>query len=288
MTILSEILSHSARSMGPGDSGDDRESVSHVAEDEAIGAGIDADVPPAVDVPPAPELEGTPIAPSESMPGFLSDDDSPAAADDEQFEEAQAQIDRLIAAHETWLAEVQITLPSHVGAQVLNYAIQRSLRTRGLSIDSTPIFEDGPPRIPSAAAVPTFREDVPAGVPRTLVAEPSVSYVGSEPELESDVDPAGDPSEVFEGTVELGFIAHSSMGRIAQFLVEVRGNKNLRLLEMKRDGQGSTIVLLGLKRPLPLKRVLLQMDNVVQVDEVPSDDGGSGGPHYFNVRLDGS
>ena len=44
----------------------------------------------------------------------------------------------------------------------------------------------------------------------------------SEPALESDIDPPVDTSELLEGMVELGLIAHSSMGGIAQFLVEVR------------------------------------------------------------------
>ena len=85
--------------------------------------------------------------------------------------------------------------------------------------------------------------------------------------------------------MELGFIAHSSMGGVAQFLVEVRNNKNLRLLEMKRGGDGGTIISLGLKRPLPLKRLLLEMQNVEQVNEVPSDDGALDGPTFFRVGL---
>ena len=281
MTSLSEILSRSAGSMGFGDSGDHRESVPPMVENEVIGADIDTNLLP------APESEATPIATFESVPEFRSDD-SLAAADDEQFEEPQAQIDRLVAAHETWLADVQITLPSHVGAEVLNYAIQRSLRTRGLSIHSTPIIEDGLPRTPLAVAVPTFRENVLARVPHTSEAEPHISNAESETELESDVDPAADPSELLEGTVELGFFEHTSIGGIAQFLVEVRGNRSVRLLEMKRDREGGTIISLGLRRPLPLKRVLLEMHEVVQVDEVPPDDSTSGRPHYFHVRLGGS
>ena len=281
MTTLSEILSRSTASMGLGDSGDHPEPVPPMIEDDDLGDSIH------VDVPPTPELESTPIAQSGSMIEFLSDHDSPPIADDEQFEEPQAQIDRLIAAHETWLADVQITLPSHVGAQVLNYAIQRSLRTRGLSIDSTPIVEDAAPRIPSAAAIPAFQEGVPATFQHMSVAEPRISYGETEPELEPEIEHEADP-ELLEGTVELRLTSNSSVGEIAQLLVEARGNKHLRLLEMKRDGAGSTIILLGLKRPLPLKSVLLQMDNVAQVDEVRADDGESGGPTLFRVSLTGS
>ena len=279
MTTLSEILSRSSASLDLDDSVDHRESASPMVGD-AIGDSVDADVSP------APELEAAPFATFDGVPEFRSND-SPTAADDENFEGPQAQIDRLIAAHETWLADVQITLPSHVGAQVLNYAIQRSLRTRGLSIDSTPIVEDGPPKIPSAAEAPTIRENMPATIQHMSVAEPGISYGESEAEVEPDINPATDQSELLKGTVELGLISNSSVGGIAQFLVELRGNKNLRLLEMKRDGVGSTIVSLGLKRPLPLKRVLLQMGNVEQVDEVRTSDGESGEATSFRVSLTG-
>ena len=277
MTTLSEILSRTAESNGPGNSEDRRGSApQHTAENPTEG-----EVPGASS---APVSEAPPIAPIQSVSQFRSVDETAATADDEQSDEAQSQIDRLIAAHETWLADVQITLPSHVGAQVLNYAIQRSLRTRGLAIDSTSVAEDGPAEIPSAT-VPEFREHVPDSVPLKSSGEPRISYDESEPELESGMDPSVDPSEVFEGNVELGFIAHSSMGGVAQFLVEVRNNKNLRLLEMKRGGDGGTIISLGLKRPLPLKRLLLEMQNVEQVNEVPSDDGALDGPTFFRVGL---
>ena len=55
---------------------------------------------------------------------------------------------------------------------------------------------------------------------------------------------------------------------------------------MRSDrSNGKTLITLGLRKPLPLKRVLLRMISVSEVDECPPDDAVSEEPAFLHVRL---
>ena len=95
-----------------------------------------------------------------------------------------------------------------------------------------------------------------------------------------------DPTEILEGTVDLSISASSALGQVPSFLMELRRLFDLRLLQMRSDrSNGKTLITLGLRKPMPLKRVLLGMISVCEVDESPPDDAASEEPAFLHVRL---
>ena len=108
---------------------------------------------------------------------------------------------------------------------------------------------------------------------------------GAEPDS-YDCDGDVDPSEILEGTVDLSISASSALGQVPSFLMELRRLFDLRLLQMRSDrSNGTTLITLGLRKPLPLKRILLRMISVSEVDESPPDDAASEEPAFLHVRL---
>jgi hypothetical protein len=106
-----------------------------------------------------------------------------------------------------------------------------------------------------------------------------------EPDLDGG-DGDIDPSEILEGTVDLSVSAASAVRQVPSFLTELRSLYVLRLLTLKSGGSnGTTLITLGLRRPLPMKRVLLRMISVSEVDECPPDDAVSEEPAFLHVRL---
>ncbi len=240
--------------------------------------------------------------------------DEPALrARDELRQVTQSEIDRVIAAYEVWLVDVQTTFPNPIGPKVLSYAIQQTFRAWELCAPSQVSTDVRPAPKPSQVnalmfpAVAIAELETPA-VPgeleaEAMLADPIASGVPAgadasseqqgerqgddkaEPDLD-DWDGDVDPSEILEGTVDVSISATSAVEQVPSFLTELRRRYDLRLLQMRSDrSNGTTLITLGLRKPLPLKRVLQRMISVSEVDESPPDEAASEEPAFLYVRL---
>lgn len=240
---------------------------------------------------------------------FGAADEPALRARDELRQVTQSEIDRVIAAYEAWLLDVQTTFPNRIGPKVLSYAIQQTFCAWELSAPSQASTDARPAPKPSQgnalmySAVPVAEPETPA-VPGELEAEAMVSdpnasdaLAGADGLSERQGHDEGDPdagefdgdvgsSEMLDGTVDLSISASSPVGQIPSFLIELRRRYDLRLLQMRSDrSNGTTLITLGLRKPLPLKRVLLRMISVSEVDQSPPDDAASQEPVFLHVRL---
>ena len=244
---------------------------------------------------------------------FGAADGSALRARDELRQVTQSEIDRVIAAYEAWLGDVQTTFPNRIGPKVLSYAIQQTLRAWELSappqagtdvrpapkpsqlnalmFPAFPIAEPKTPAVPGelkAEAMPLDPNaaDALAGADASSVLQGELQGADeAEPDFDT-CDGDVDPSEVLDGTVDLSISASSAVGQIPSFLTELRRRYDLRLLQMRSDrSNGTTLITLGLRKPLPLKRVLLRMISVSEVAESPPDDAASEEPAFLHVRL---
>ncbi len=234
--------------------------------------------------------------PADGLTGGLTvgDADEPVLrARDELRDVTQSEIDRVIAAYEAWLVDVQTSFPNRIGPKLLSYAIQQTFRAWELSApsqastDARPAPKPGQGNALMSPAVPIAEPEAPA-VPGELGAEAMLLDPNASDVLAGadDCDGEDDPSEIMEGTVDLSLYASSALGQVPSFLMELRRLFDLRLLQMRSDrSTGTTLITLGLRKPLPLKRVLLRMISVSEVDEPPPDDAASEEPAFLHVRL---
>ena len=217
---------------------------------------------------------------------FGAADDPALRARDELRQVTQSEIDRVMAAYEAWLVDVQMTFPNKIGPKVLSCAIQQTLRALELSAPSQAIPEPERPAVPGELEAEAMLLDPNAS---DALAGADASSRQGDDEAEPDLDDSDgdvDPSEVLEGTVDLSIRASSAVGQIPRFLTELRRRYDLRLLQMRSvKSNGTTLITLGLRKPLPLKRVLLRMISVSEVDESPPDGGASEEPAFLHVRL---
>ena len=188
-------------------------------------------------------------------------------ARDELRQVTQSEIDRVVAAYEAWLVDVQTTFPNRIGPKLLSYAIQQTFRAWELFAPSQANADVSPAPKPGQGTlvfptVPIGEPETPA-VPGELAAEavpldPNASVTlacadaspqwrgadGAELDLD-DRDGDVDPSEILEGTVDLSVSATSAVGQIPSFLMELRRLFDLRLLKMKSDrSNGTTLITL--------------------------------------------
>jgi len=235
-----------------------------------------------------------PIGPASGTGGltFGAADEPELRARDELRQVTQSEIDRVIAAYEAWLVDVQTSFPNRIGPKLLSYAIQQTFRAWELSAPSQ-ASTPGQVNAPMFPAVAIAEPETSAG-PGELEAEamlvnPKASDVlaGDETEPDSaECDGDVDLSEMLEGTVDLSVSANSAVGQVPSFLMELRRQYDLRLLQMRSvRSDGTTLITLSLRKPLPLKRVLLRMISVSEVDESLPDDAASEEPAFLHVRL---
>ena len=240
--------------------------------------------------------------------------DGPALRAREELRQVtQSEIDRVIAAYEVWLVDVQTTFPNPIGPKLLSYAIQQTFRAWELSeppqanTDATPAPKRNQHNALMFSAFPIAEpetSDVPGELePQAMLSDPNASDALNISDASSEVggelqgDGAGepepddwdgdvDPTEMLEGTIDLSVSASSAVGEIPGFLTELRRRYDLRLLQMRGvTRNGPTRITLGLKKPLPLKRVLLRMISVSEVDESRPDDAAPEEPAFLHVRL---
>ena len=240
---------------------------------------------------------------------FEAADEPALRARDDLRQVMQSEIDRVIAAYEVWLVDVQTTFPNRIGPKVLSYAIQQTLRAWELSAPSQAngnVMAAPKPNqlnslmLPASSIAELETPDVPGeleagAMPLDPIASDVVAGDGASAERQGgvvaepdsdDCDGDVDPSEILEGTVDLSVSATSAVGQIPSFLTELRRRYDLRLLQMRSvRSDGTTLITLSLRKPLPLKRVLLRMISVSEVDESPPDDAASEEPVFLHVRL---
>ena len=102
-------------------------------------------------------------------------------------------------------------------------------------------------------------------IPRTVGAGDSGYYVSETGSGLSDLPPASTDG-VYEGTVKLRVQAErSAVLPMVHFVSELRRRAELRVLNVVRNEDGGADILVGLRLPLPMRRVLQQIDSVSDV-----------------------
>ncbi len=90
--------------------------------------------------------------------------------------------------------------------------------------------------------------------------------------------------EIYEGTVKLRVEANECLRQVVQFVDALRRNSEFRLLQLVGDYKEGVGIWLGLRSPLRLREVLLEMDGVSQVDAARKR-GKNGHEPQLNVQL---
>lgn len=96
--------------------------------------------------------------------------------------------------------------------------------------------------------------------------------------------PASPDDEVFEGSVRLNIETTGCIRDVVHFVEELRQKPQFRLLQLMGNQRDSANIMMGLREPVPLKRVLLQMPGVSQVTAPVGCTTGHR-EHLFTVRL---
>ena len=94
------------------------------------------------------------------------------------------------------------------------------------------------------------------------------------------------PDEVvYEGTVRLTVVAPGCVREVIHFVDHLCGNPHLRLLQLVGNHRTDRVdIWLGLREPLQLRPLLLEMDSVARVD-TPLGYGPNGNERLVEVRL---
>lgn len=96
------------------------------------------------------------------------------------------------------------------------------------------------------------------------------------------VIPAED--EVYEGTVRLNVEANGCIRQVVHFVRELRQKPELRLLRLVGNNREGVDILIGLREPLLLNKMLPQIEGVTIVS-TSLGSSESGGERLLNVRL---
>jgi hypothetical protein len=91
-------------------------------------------------------------------------------------------------------------------------------------------------------------------------------------------------NEIFEGTVKLRVEPNGSVKQLVYFVEALRRKTDLRLLQLVGNRHERAEIWLGLRAPLPLKQVLMQMEGVLHVESTLSKDMKNG-ERMLNVQL---
>lgn len=105
---------------------------------------------------------------------------------------------------------------------------------------------------------------------------------GSHPSDEEDSSPSTD--DLYEGTVGLTVHAVGGIGQVVQFVRRLCGDPEIRLLRMASRAEDSVDILVALRQPVGLTKILPQIDSVSAV-EVPPQESGPGSHRMLIVHL---
>ena len=90
--------------------------------------------------------------------------------------------------------------------------------------------------------------------------------------------------EVFEGNVRLNVEANGCIRQVVHFVRELRQKPQLRLLRLVGNNREGVDILIGLREPLLLNKMLPQIEGVTIVS-TSLGSSESGGERLLNVRL---
>ncbi|MFQ5873733.1 MAG: hypothetical protein ACE5JL_08015 [Dehalococcoidia bacterium] len=90
--------------------------------------------------------------------------------------------------------------------------------------------------------------------------------------------------EVYEGSVELRVESNESLRQVVKFVDALRRNPDFRLLQLVGNHHEGIGIWLGLRSPVRLKEILLEMAGVTQVDATDLLKRNGDGP-LLNVKL---
>ena len=141
---------------------------------------------------------------------------------------------------------------------------------------------------PSEAGVGEKESNGQVETPAPPVPEPEPESqdagLSAHPEREPEKPHLDSDDKIYEGTVKLSVEARDSVRQVIHFVEALRRRSDFRLLQMVGSREGRVRIWLGLRSPLQLEQVLLEMENVSQVDAPKHADRDSDGP-LLNVQL---
>lgn len=229
----------------------------------------------------------------------------------------QIRLDRIMHDFEATLGDIESGIVDRVRSKLINHVQHeiRRLLDDALDSDSDSLqqaWEDG---LVTPAPQPADRFDSQTSEGQSPAADrvtPSEASVGEkessgrvetpappvpEPEPESQdaglsAHPKREPEKphldsddnIYEGTVKLSVEARDSVRQVIHFVEALRRRSDFRLLQMVGSREGRVRIWLGLRSPLQLEQVLLEMESVSQVDVPKHADRDSDGP-LLNVQL---
>lgn len=155
----------------------------------------------------------------------------------------------------------------------------------GTNETAVEVSTESPPEPAASTAFPLHNGTPEATYP---VNEDVLSSKAADSDPEMSSDPEG-PSQVssegmFEGTVKLELDATDSVHQVIEFVDALRSKSDLRLLQLVGSHDKGVGIWLGLRVPLLLKDVLLDMECVSEVDSQSSQRKNGDDP-MLNVRL---
>ncbi|MDA1349862.1 MAG: FHA domain-containing protein [Chloroflexi bacterium] len=127
-------------------------------------------------------------------------------------------------------------------------------------------------RLASSEASFVFRS-TSAATQQITLAQPAVGMPSTESDEDppSDAEALSDEAELYEGTVHLTLRVEGGLGLIFSFTQQVRQMPELRLLRLNNNPMGGADIWLGLREPVSLGLMLLQMEGVAEAN--PNTEG---------------
>lgn len=132
-----------------------------------------------------------------------------------------------------------------------------------------PAIADAPPQEPEPAPQEHHQEEleVVAPVAQPIPEPPSFADVQAQPPKADGLTLREGPapaltSEIYEGTVKLRVEATDSFRQVIQFVEALRQKSELRLLKLVGGFENGVDIWVGLRAPLALKQVLLDMEGI--------------------------
>ena len=145
--------------------------------------------------------------------------------------------------------------------------------------DKEHILQDGDTiRLGASKVLVLFRHSAAETIQMTLV-QPTVPPTSLEETVkarpEASQEPSAEPpaahqdkdDEVYEGSVRLNVQVDGNMGLVVNFVQQVRDRPELRLLRLTNNRSGGVDVFVGLREPVPIRRIISGMEGVSHVSE---------------------
>lgn len=131
----------------------------------------------------------------------------------------------------------------------------------------------------SVVAAPERKSPRYKGHPRRKVS----LGVNGDRNAESGVDTT--PQNLYEGNVKLVVLSEQRVGKMVNFVDQLRQNPEFRLLLMEAtQSKDGVSILLGLREPIALGPALMAMEDVLNV-EIPAEPAAESSEPVFQVTL---